>query len=177
MGGCQRASPASVTHAKTLAHAPPRIEITNASIRTWRRMRQRLDPMAMRMAISRVRSAVRAANRPPRLAQAASSTIPASTIMPPRKRRTAPPTKSPIIPGRASLNANVSSSFGFCRVMRAAIVFSSAWTWALVIPSLMRAIANTAPFSLRDSSQLTPSSDASFAMGTKTSSCMNFSVP
>ena len=71
---------------KPQAQAPPSIEIASASTRTWRRTRQRLDPMAMRMAISRARSAVRAAKRLPRLAQAASSTMPARAITPPRKR-------------------------------------------------------------------------------------------
>ena len=88
-------------------------------------MRQRLDPMAMRMAISRVRSAVRAANRLPRLAQAASSTMPAKAITAARKPRVGPPMKSPTRPGGASFSARPSSSFGNCWEMRVAMVFSS----------------------------------------------------
>src|SRR6266849_4956570 len=69
VGGCQLERPVRAIHARPQAHAPPRIEITKDSTRSWRRMRQRLDPRAMRMAISFARSAVRAANRLPRLAQ------------------------------------------------------------------------------------------------------------
>ncbi len=117
VGGCQLARPVRAIHANPQAHAPPRIEITTASTRIWRTMRQRLDPMAMRMAISRVRSAVRAANRLPRLAQAASSTIPASPSTPPENRAPARRKSRPSgQDGSASMSASrlLSDTAGQC---------------------------------------------------------------
>src|ERR1700687_6453843 len=56
VGGCQLARPVSAIHARPQAQAPPRIEITKASTKRWRRMRQRLHPMARRLGILRWRS-------------------------------------------------------------------------------------------------------------------------
>src|ERR1700687_3536971 len=55
----QLARPVSAIHARPQAQAPPRIEITKASTKSWRRMRQRLDPMGLRRAIPRGRRGVR----------------------------------------------------------------------------------------------------------------------
>src|SRR6516162_7034165 len=54
-------------------------------------MRLRLEPRARRKATSRERSAARAPNRLPRLAQAANSIKPERSINPVRKARVAPP--------------------------------------------------------------------------------------
>ena len=75
-------------------------------------MRPRLAPSARRMAISRVRSAARAVNRLPRLAQAASRINPASSINAVRNARVAGPLKSPKRPGRAKPNLNLASVWG-----------------------------------------------------------------
>ena len=176
VGGCQFARPVMASHARQQAKAPPAIEIRKASESTCRRMRQRLDPIAIRMEISRARSAVCAANRLPRLAQAARSTIPASAITPARKPRAGPPRNSPIRPGVVSFSESFSSSFGYCLTMWAAIVSNSACTWGMLMPSLIRTTDQTF-WTVRDSSQLIPPSDASLAIGTKMSGCRIFSVP
>ena len=44
VGGCQLPRPVRAIHAKPQAHAPLRIEITMASPRIWRTMRERLEP-------------------------------------------------------------------------------------------------------------------------------------
>ena len=80
--GCHALSPLNST---TLPHSPttpPISEISTASVNSCRKMRVRLAPSASRRATSRERSAARAANRLPRLAQAASRINPASSINP-----------------------------------------------------------------------------------------------
>jgi hypothetical protein len=78
--------------------APPTSEISTDSLNTCRRMRLQLDPSASRKATSRERSAARAANRLPRLAQAASRIKAASNINPVTNAFTGPPRKSPADP-------------------------------------------------------------------------------
>src|SRR6516162_5848827 len=70
---------------------PPASESSTDSVNSWRKMRLRLEPRARRKATSRERSAARAANRLPRLAQAANSIKPERSINPVRKARVAPP--------------------------------------------------------------------------------------
>ena len=119
--------------------------------------------MAMRMAISRARSAVRAANRLPRLTQAASSTMPASTITPVRKLRAGPPPVSPTRPARDSLKP----SFSSCRILPP----DARRNRAQFRPRLSRrdAVQRTMEkgcVACLFSSQLNPLSEFSFARGT-----------
>ena len=67
-------------------------------------------PERQRKAISRERSAARAANRLPRLAQAASRISPANSIRPATKARTGRPSRLPRSPGRDRDKVNPSSS-------------------------------------------------------------------
>src|ERR1700728_372174 len=55
--GRQLARAVRATQASSQAQTLARTEITNASVTIWRRIRQRLEPMARRMAISLARSA------------------------------------------------------------------------------------------------------------------------
>jgi len=93
-------------------NAPPASEIKIASVNTPRRMRLRLDPSANRNAISRERSAARAANRLPRLAHAASRMSPARSIMPEMNPFTTGPSMSPARLGRASEKVMSASVLG-----------------------------------------------------------------
>ena len=74
---------------------------------SWRR-----DPRAMRTAISRERSAARAANRLPRLAHAASRIRPARSMSPNIKARVGRPRVFPASPGRDKENFRPSSDLG-----------------------------------------------------------------
>ena len=78
--GCQTLSHSSSATPAARPTAPPAIEISKASVNNVRKMRLRLDPSASRSAISRVRSAARAANKLPRFAHAANRIKPASNI-------------------------------------------------------------------------------------------------
>jgi hypothetical protein len=88
----------------------------------------------MRTAISRERSAVRAAKRLPRLAHAASRMSPAKSISPAIKVRAGRPSVSPTSPGRDNENFRPSSSFGYDFASEAAIVFRSDAAAAAVTP-------------------------------------------
>ena len=74
---------------------------------SWRR-----DPRAMRTAISRDRSAARAANRLPRLAQAASRMRPARSMSPAIKARVGRPRVFPASPGCDSEELQTVIRFG-----------------------------------------------------------------
>ena len=103
-------------------------------MKSWRRMYWRFDPRAMRRAISRERSAARAANTLPRLAHAASRMRPASSINPAMKARAGRPSVSPTSPGRARENLSSSSSFGFDLASEAPRIFRSDAAEAGVTP-------------------------------------------
>ncbi len=68
--------------------APPINETSNASVKSCRKIRLRLEPSASRSAISLDRSAARAANKLPRFAHAASRINAANAISPARNART-----------------------------------------------------------------------------------------
>src|SRR5882757_874634 len=123
-----------ITTAPAMPHTPPASETRIASANSWRRMYWRFDPRAMRRAISRERSAARAANTLPRLAHAASRIRPASSVMPNIKARAGRPSVSPTSPGRARENLSSSSSFGFDLAIEAAMVFRSDAAAAGVTP-------------------------------------------
>ena len=74
---------------------------------SWRR-----DPRAMRTAISRERSAARAANRLPRLAHAASRIRAARSMSPAIKARVGRARVFPASPGRDKENFSPSSDLG-----------------------------------------------------------------
>ena len=77
--------------APAMPQTPPASETSKASVNSWRRISSRLDPSAMRSAISFERSAARAAKRLPRFAHAASRISPASSISPAMKARAGRP--------------------------------------------------------------------------------------
>ena len=116
VGGCQIARPVSAIHAQAAGALPrgsksqrPRPEpggqYASGSIQ-W--------PCVWRSRGCGPRFAPR--TELPRLAQAASSTIPARPITPARNARVGPLIKSPTRPGRVSLRVSFSSSFGYSRL-------------------------------------------------------------
>ena len=100
--------------------APPRAESKTASASSCLRTCHRLEPMASRIANSRLRSAVRAEKRLARFAHAASNTRNASSIIPARNDRAGSPSMSPIKPGFVSLALKPSSA-GSCPAIWVAI--------------------------------------------------------
>src|SRR5579859_7393777 len=99
-------------------------------------MKVRRDPRAMRRAISRDRSAARAANKLPRLAHAASRIRAARSISPPIKARVGRPRVFPASPGRDKDNLRPSSVLGYVLASEAAMVFKSELAAAGVTPGL-----------------------------------------
>src|SRR5271168_650934 len=125
-----------MTTAPAMPQIPPAKETKTASVRSWRRMSWRRDPRAMRTAISRERSAARAANRLPRLAHAASRIRPERSMSPAIKARVGRPRVFPASPGRDKENLRPSSDLGYVFAREAAIVFRSDVAAAGVTPGL-----------------------------------------
>ena len=114
--GCQRRQRAQQAQPQSMC--PPHRQLSEmriASVRSWRRILQRVDPMDRRMASSRERSAARAAKMPARFAQAARSTRKARNMIPLRNERAGPPSVSPMRPGLTSRAPIPSSQFGYAR--------------------------------------------------------------
>ena len=130
----------TLTHrnSATLPHsptAPPISEISRDSVNSCRRMCMRRAPSASRRATSRERSAARAANRLPRLAHAANTINPASSINPVTNACMGRPKKSPPRPGRANTKVIWPSSLGYVLSRMEPIEFRSAIACAGVTPS------------------------------------------
>src|SRR3984885_1249992 len=98
---------------------------------SWRR-----DPRAMRTAISRERSAARAAKRLPRFAHAASRMRPARSMRPAMNARVGLARVFPASPGRDKENFRPSSDLGYVFAREAAMVFRSDVAAAGVTPGL-----------------------------------------
>ena len=135
--GCHTLSPRSST---TLPHsptAPPASEISTASVSSCRRMRIAARPQRQpQRDFAAERSAARAANRLPRLAQAASRIKPASSINPATNARTGRPRRSPYRLGRARTKLVVPWSFGIGLFQIGADGVQIGWRLCGVTPGL-----------------------------------------
>lgn len=166
--GCQLLSARRTATDAPQAATPPSPESTTASVSNCRTSLVRPAPTATRIANSRARSAVRAANSPPRLAQAASSTSPASNITPSKNDWTGPRSASPRKPGCVSSKARLLSVFGYSLASSRAIAFRLAVAAAMDTPLFSRPTMNKS-CSPRSLIQSYPSICAWFMTGTNTS--------